>query len=144
MRIAIAAVIAILVIGGGAFLIMNKDDAPANNIETQEQDTNTSQSNEEGQAVEQSENSQVASVSIDNSSFSPSTVTVKKGTKVTWTNNDSLEHSVTPDNTDESFPGSNGLLSQGQTYSQTFNTTGEYTYHCTVHSFMKGKVVVIE
>jgi plastocyanin len=49
-----------------------------------------------------------------------------------------------PDSPSETFPGSNGLLSSGQTYSQTFNTAGEYTYHCTPHSFMKGKVIVTD
>jgi amicyanin len=152
MKAVIAAVIAILVIGGGAFFVMNKDDAPANNAETQqshedgeEHDEATTQTAQEAQgATQNSENSQVASVSIESSSYTPSTVTVKKGTTVTWTNKDSIEHDVMPDSPSETFPGSNGLLSSGQTYSQTFNTAGEYTYHCTPHSFMKGKVIVTD
>ena len=37
---------------------------------------------------------QTASVSIDNSIFTPSEVTVTPGTTVTWTNNDAMPHTV--------------------------------------------------
>jgi amicyanin len=79
------------------------------------------------------------SVSIQNFAFSPSTLTVKVGTVVTWTNLDSAPHTVVSDSGSEL---SSDTLSNGQTYSHTFSTPGTYTYHCGVHTSMKGTVVV--
>lgn len=83
------------------------------------------------------------SVSIKDFAFSPSTITVKKGTKVTWTNQDSTRHDIAPDNETSEFKKSD-LLGKGQSYEVTFNTVGEYTYHCTPHPQMTGKVIVTE
>lgn len=80
-------------------------------------------------------------VSIADFAFSPTNITVKKGTKVTWTNNDSTAHTVTADS--GSGPDS-GTLSPGQTYSFTFINTGTFNYHCTIHSEMHGTVTVAE
>lgn len=91
-----------------------------------------------------SESSSVAAtgnaVTIAHFQFSPQSITVKAGTTVTWTNNDSVSHTVTGDN---GGPGSSGL-SNGQSYSYTFTTPGTYTYHCTIHPMMKGTVVVTQ
>jgi plastocyanin len=70
--------------------------------------------------------------------FSPDTVTVKVGDSITWTNTGSLQHSVTAD--DGSF--NSGLLSTGQTFTQSFNTAGTFAYHCAPHPWMKATVVV--
>jgi len=77
-------------------------------------------------------------VSIINTSFNPSTITVSPGTTVTWTNNDSTTHTVTSN--DNSF-GSN-QLSPGNTFQSTFNNTGTFSYHCSIHSSMTGQVIV--
>lgn len=83
-------------------------------------------------------------ISIDASGFSPSTVTINSGTKVTWTNKDSTNHTVTADN--NSF--NSGPLTPGQSYSpKEFVAKGEYTYYCTYHggpggSGMSGKIIV--
>ena len=71
--------------------------------------------------------------------FTPATLTVAAGTTVTWTNNDSLTHTVTAN--DGSFDSSN--LKPGQQFSYTFNTPGTYSYHCALHPFMSGVVVVV-
>ena len=76
-------------------------------------------------------------VSIQNFAFSPTTINVKVGAKVSWTNQDSVSHTVTAD--DGSFSSSN--LSQGQIYSFTFTKAGTYTYHCTIHPSMHGTVI---
>lgn len=76
------------------------------------------------------------SVNIKNNAFSPQSVTIKAGDTVTWTNQDSVQHNVDF----ESFK--SDLLSQGQTYSHTFDTPGSYSYDCDVHPFMKGTVIV--
>ncbi len=80
------------------------------------------------------------SVEMKNIAFNPTTLTVKNGTTVTWYNNDTTTHTVTSD--DGSFQ-SSGDLAPGQTYSVTFNKTGTFTYHCSIHpAQMKAKVVV--
>lgn len=75
---------------------------------------------------------------IENLTFTPNTVTISAGSTVTWTNNDPMSHSVIGDN---GGPKST-TLSNGQSYSYTFNTPGTYTYHCGIHPSMKGTVVV--
>ncbi len=71
--------------------------------------------------------------------FNPTTITISKGTTVTWTNRDSAPHTIT------SISGAfdSGSLSQGQTYSHTFNEAGTFEYSCTIHpSIPHGKVIV--
>lgn len=76
------------------------------------------------------------SVNIQNFSFSPSVLTVKKGATVTWTNNDSAPHQIKSDafNSDS--------LGNGQSFSFTFNSIGSFDYICSVHPSMTAKVVV--
>jgi plastocyanin len=87
-------------------------------------------------------------VPISNFSYQPSTVTVPAGSTVTWTNNDPAPHSVTADRGSfDSSPGcspnaTRPCLAQGATFSHTFGVAGTFTYHCLVHSFMHGTVVV--
>jgi len=72
--------------------------------------------------------------------YSPPMITVVIGINntVTWTNNDNAPHSVTAD--DGSFD--SGLLNEGQTWSYTFMTPGTYVYHCIIHLWMIGTVIV--
>ncbi len=77
-------------------------------------------------------------VEIKNFAFSPSTLTVKKGDTVTWTNNDSAAHTVTAD--DGSFD--TGNISLGGSQTVTFTKSGTFTYHCSIHPMMKGTIVV--
>lgn len=77
-------------------------------------------------------------VKIDNFAFAPSTVRVKRGSTVVWTNNDSIQHDVT-------FDGGNissGVLNHNDTFSHTFATAGTYHYICSIHPFMHGTVIV--
>jgi len=79
-------------------------------------------------------------VSIQNFSFSSSSLTVKKGDTVVWTNKDSVPHTVTGDNGGPS----SGTLSLNQTYSFTFKTAGSFPYHCSIHPSMTATVTVKE
>lgn len=79
-------------------------------------------------------------VSISNFAFSPANLTVKQGTTVTWTNNDSTGHTITGNN---GGPAS-GTVQPGQTYSYTFSTIGTFNYHCSIHSYMTGIVTVTQ
>jgi amicyanin len=85
----------------------------------------------------------VASVNIQNFSYAPANITVKKGTKITWTNKDFLIHTVTADNTAELNLASPDLA-RGESYSFTFNKVGTFSYHCVPHPQMKGSVTVTE
>lgn len=77
-----------------------------------------------------------ASISIKNFSFNPATLNVKAGTTVTWTNNDSMPHQI------KSTAFNSAALSNGQTFSFTFSTAGEYDYSCAIHPSMLGKIIV--
>lgn len=77
-------------------------------------------------------------VDISDFKFKPVIIKVKKGTKVTWANNDSVAHNVVADN--GSFR--SNTLSKGQEFSFTFDNASEFSYICTFHSYMKGKVIV--
>lgn len=79
-------------------------------------------------------------ISISNFAFSPATLTIKRGTTVTWTNNDSVSHTVSGD---VSGPNSSPL-SNSEKYSYTFNGAGQFGYHCNIHPSMKANIVVTE
>jgi plastocyanin len=80
-------------------------------------------------------------ITIVNFSFSPNEVTIKKGTTVTWTNQDSVIHTATSD----TGIFDSGNLSQGQSFSYTFSTAGTFPYVCTPHKAnMKATIVVTE
>ncbi|MDD5162615.1 MAG: cupredoxin family copper-binding protein [Candidatus ainarchaeum sp.] len=78
-------------------------------------------------------------IEISNFSFSPSEITIKKGETVAWINKDSAKHSIVSDSGSEL---NSTLLATNETFSHTFNSSGTFGYHCTVHASMKGKVIV--
>jgi len=78
-------------------------------------------------------------VLIDNFSFSPKTFTVPVGTTVTWTNHDDVPHVVASIN--NQFEKSLALKA-GQSFSRTFATAGTYSYFCSIHPRMTGKIIV--
>lgn len=87
----------------------------------------------------------VVNVTIQTFAFLPATVTVPAGTTVTWTNKDSLPHTIVNDLNPRFSVGamfSSGELQTGQQYSFTFKDPGSYGYHCSIHTYMKGTVVV--
>jgi len=79
-----------------------------------------------------------ASVDMKNFEFAQPVVTIKKGDKVMWTQKDSVPHIVTSDTGLFDSPS----LKNGETFEYTFTEAGTFTYHCTNHPYMKGKVVV--
>ncbi|MET8956757.1 cupredoxin family copper-binding protein [Streptomyces sp. NPDC004533] len=79
-------------------------------------------------------------VAIKNFAFSPTTLKVKAGTTVTWTNQDTDPHTVT--STGSGGPLHSAALATHATYSYTFTKPGTYAYLCTIHPFMTGTVEV--
>jgi plastocyanin len=91
----------------------------------------------------------LAGASVQGSpAFDPDTMTVKKGDKITVTNKDTLPHTVTS-GTGPSDPNSakqfdTSIMEAGATadIDTTKLNPGQYPFHCTVHPYMTGKLVV--
>jgi plastocyanin len=77
-------------------------------------------------------------VSIADFAFDPGDLSVSVGDTVTWTNDDDTDHTVTSD--DDAFDSDN--IAGGDTFEQTFDEAGEFTYHCAIHSQMTGTITV--
>jgi plastocyanin len=86
-----------------------------------------------------------AHVSIVDFGFSPATITVTAGTTVIWTDTGASIHSVTSDSGafDSSPTCPTGpCINPGSSFSHLFAQAGQFGYHCRVHSFMTGTVIV--
>jgi amicyanin len=78
-----------------------------------------------------------AAVKIGNFTFAPQELRVKAGTKVTWTNEDDIPHTVVSPGQLRSQP-----LDTDQSFSFTFTKPGTYKYFCSLHPHMTGTIVV--
>ncbi|OGJ16335.1 hypothetical protein A3K74_01950 [Candidatus Pacearchaeota archaeon RBG_13_33_26] len=96
--------------------------------------------NEQQPGAEEPETSpQTYDIELKGFAFSPSTLTIKAGDTVIWTNMDSASHTVTSDSGNElDSPG----FGKDGTYTHKFDTAGTYTYHCSPHPSMKGTIIV--
>ena len=82
-------------------------------------------------------------VSLSRMAFFPTTLMVKTGTTVKWTNSavDETDHTVTAN--DRSFD--SGVLKPGASYTHTFNSAGTFEYSCTLHpEQMRARVQVTD
>jgi|SRR5208337_720606 len=77
-------------------------------------------------------------VKIDNFVFGPQTITVPVGATVTWTNKDDIPHTAV--STDGVFK--SRVMDTDENFSYTFTKAGTYSYYCSIHPKMTGKVVV--
>ena len=77
-------------------------------------------------------------VTIKGFAFGPATIDAKVGDTITWTNQDSVPHTVTLD--DKSVD--SGNINGNATYQHAFTQAGTFTYHCSIHPAMKGTVTV--
>lgn len=78
-------------------------------------------------------------VNISGMSFSPSSITVKVGIAVKWTNNDYTAHTVT---SDDGTTFNSGNVATGGSFSFTPTVAGNFPYHCNIHTGMTGTLVV--
>ena len=76
---------------------------------------------------------------MQNIQFNPSSVTVKVGQKVTWVNEDTVDHNVTS-SSGASIKASN--FGHGQSFSFTPTKAGTIKYSCTIHPGMNGTLIV--
>lgn len=137
----ILAIVAVLALAGaGCYKATTTNtNTTSNTSAVTNSSTNTSTTNSTTNTT--TNQAAIASVSIVDFSYSPSSLTVAKGTKVTWTNNGSALHTVTGTS---GGPNSNGNISPGGTYSFTFDTAGTFSYRCGNHASMQASVTVTE
>ena len=132
--IGIVIVLAIILVIAGTFWLGGNNfgsrsgskpiNNPPSSIQPSNTNTNTASNNE---------------VTLEGFAFSPLELKIKKGSTVTWTNQDSVKHTVTSDSGSEL---SSALIKKGETYSNVFNELGTFSYHCTPHPSMKAKIIV--
>src|ERR1700730_14762391 len=77
-------------------------------------------------------------VKIDNFSYTPTSLVVKAGTQITWTNRDDIPHTVVEDN--KAFK--SRVLDTDEKFTFTVTKPGTYNYYCSIHPKMTAKVVV--
>jgi glucose/arabinose dehydrogenase/plastocyanin len=88
----------------------------------------------------------VAIIGINGSkSYSPDPIEIEEGQTVTWYNGDSISHTVTSGEDNDSAAGSvfdSDAIIPNQYYSITFDDSGQYKYYCIYHPLMVGEVIV--
>ncbi len=77
-------------------------------------------------------------VTIDNFAFSAPALSVRRGTEVTWTNQDDIPHSIVLEATGVRSK----ALDTEDSFSYRFDSAGTFSYICGLHPFMHGQVVV--
>ena len=78
--------------------------------------------------------------------FVPPQISLSSGSTISWTNGDSITHTVTaarsPEIANGEAPFDSGPISPGYTWDKTFNSPAQFDYHCLIHPFMTGKVII--
>ncbi|MGE5527144.1 MAG: plastocyanin/azurin family copper-binding protein [Methanosarcina sp.] len=77
------------------------------------------------------------SVDINHFAFHPGTLRVGKGARVAFTNSSGVTHTATRAGSFDT-----GRIKPGKTVVVRFTHKGTFAYHCSIHPFMKGKIVV--
>ena len=80
-------------------------------------------------------------VTISDAGFAPSELRIKTGTTITWQNVGLQSHDVSMIGQDRAAWGS-GLLAPNGGASRTFSAPGQYDYTCSLHTMMRGRIVV--
>ena len=118
-------IVLVIAVIGGLYYFNKKQYQPAQNQPATQQS-----------AAQQQATAASNMITIQNFAFNPGTLTVKQGTKVTWTNQDSVVHKIKSDTFNSSD------LGQGDKFDFTFNTKGSFDYSCSIHPSMTGKIIV--
>jgi plastocyanin len=91
----------------------------------------------ETQTTAQGVPADATTVVIANLAFDPAQVTIPTGTAVTWSNDDSVPHTVT--SSDGVFD--SGIFDPGANFTWTFDQPGSFPYACQLHPQMQGTVI---
>lgn len=81
--------------------------------------------------------SRVKTVDISNFEFHPKTLSVGKGSRVAFSNSSGTAHTAT-----DAGAFDTGRIKPGRSVTVRFQQKGTFRYHCTIHPFMHGKIVV--
>ena len=76
-------------------------------------------------------------VRIEGMRFQPATLTVRKGDRIVWRNQDMVPHSATAAGAFDT-----GTIRPGGSATRKLDKAGHFAYLCTLHPAMKGEVVV--
>lgn len=76
-------------------------------------------------------------VNIKGFAFRPGTIHVRRGTKVVFSNHSNTAHTATRRGSFDT-----GVIRPGHAAAVVFGRAGTYAYHCSIHPFMHGKIVV--
>lgn len=88
-------------------------------------------------AEESAQASRTATVTIPAFKFQPATVTIPRGSKIRFSNTSGTAHTATRSGSFDT-----GRIKSGKAATVQFSAKGSFPYHCKIHPFMKGKVVV--
>lgn len=134
-------------------MLGGEDNESMSDMSQRSSEQSKSDKKEDSAEMEDLTNRAEVTMDIKDFAFSRPNIKVKKGTKVTWTNQDSAKHNVILDNTASGAPAqaevkpdvlAGPLLAKGESYSFTFNEVIDNGYHCSPHPYMKGSVAVVE
>jgi plastocyanin len=81
--------------------------------------------------------SRISTVDINHFAFHPPTLTIGVGSKVVFSNTSGITHTATRNG---SF--NTGRIKPGTSVAVRFAQKGTFAYHCMIHPFMHGKIVV--
>jgi plastocyanin len=128
--------------GGGATPSAPATAAPASEVPASEAASAPAASESAaagGAACAPSSEAGTVTGTMANLAFNPASITASVGDTITWTNNDSAQHTATvtsdPTCTTET-------LSNGASGGIVFNTAGSYEFFCKIHPTMKGTIEV--
>lgn len=76
-------------------------------------------------------------VDIKNFAFKPATLTINKGSSVSFVNSSGVAHTAT-----KAKAFNTGRIKAGKSKLVRFAQKGTFAYHCSIHPFMKGTIVV--
>lgn len=129
-------VVGLLVVGAGIYFLQNKNSNYSSTPSSTYDETSKTKTSAGTPAPVI--NKVVHNVSIVGFAFVPSSITVRKGDTIVWTNKDSAPHTVTGGDL------KSASLGQNQTYSFAYDRTGTFNYYCSLHPNMKGTVTVVD
>lgn len=135
----IYAVVGLVIYGLIYYFVLNKKGGNINNVPSVDPTTTSSEATASTTATIQD------TVNLTTNGFSPATLTIKAGTKVTWVNqsgsNATVNSNPHPIHTD--YPPLNlGSFKDGGTLSLTFDKPGTYGYHNHLNPSESGTIIV--
>jgi plastocyanin len=144
MRNVFIAIIVILVLAGGYFLVSNRNQPQPAGPGTSSISSQPAPSEEVTGAMMEKK-AKETTITLTQSGFDPQTVTIKAGEKVVWVNNSgdvaTVNSSKHPTHLD--YPPLNlGQFQDGDKLELVFDKPGTYMYHDHLHATRFGKIVV--